>query len=182
MVTKKPKGLGRGLEALLGPKVAEAVEQSRGAEPGVPSTLRLDEMVPGMYQPRTRMDEGALYELAESIKAQGIMQPILVRRLAEGAHAGKYEIIAGERRFRAAKLAGLDSVPVLVRDVPDEAAAAMSLIENRSSCLPRSFAVTSSRTGPNTSLLPPSVPSAFPKSMRMLRFTALPFSTSSLIL
>ena len=88
-------------------------------------------MVPGVYQPRTRMDEGALYELAESIKAQGIMQPILVRRLgATGANAGKYEIIAGERRFRAAKLAGLDSVPVLVRDVPDEAAAAMSLIEN----------------------------------------------------
>ncbi len=87
-------------------------------------------MVPGMYQPRTRMDEGALYELAESIKAQGIMQPILVRRLAEGENAGKYEIIAGERRFRAARLAGLDSVPVLVRDVPDEAAAAMALIEN----------------------------------------------------
>jgi len=76
------------------------------------------------------MDEGALYELAESIKAQGIMQPILVRRLSEGANSGKYEIIAGERRFRAAKLAGLDSVPVLVRDVPDEAAAAMALIEN----------------------------------------------------
>jgi ParB family chromosome partitioning protein len=87
-------------------------------------------MVPGQYQPRTRMDEGALYELAESIKAQGIMQPILVRRLTAGPNDGKYEIIAGERRFRAAKLAGLDSVPVLVRDVPDEAAAAMSLIEN----------------------------------------------------
>ena len=108
-------------------------------------------MVPGMYQPRTRMDEGALYELAESIKAQGIMQPILVRRLSDDesrvrrkqqaaqdpAPAGSqgldrptYEIIAGERRVRAAKLAGLDSVPVLVRDVPDEAAAAMSLIEN----------------------------------------------------
>ena len=91
----------------------------------------LADMVPGMYQPRTRMDEGALYELAESIKAQGIMQPILVRRAERRAsNAGKYEIIAGERRFRAAKLAGLDSVPVLVRDVPDEAAAAMALIEN----------------------------------------------------
>ncbi|RYZ10620.1 MAG: ParB/RepB/Spo0J family partition protein, partial [Comamonadaceae bacterium] len=90
-------------------------------------------LVPGVYQPRTRMDEGALYELAESIKAQGIMQPILVRRLdPEQADAknAEYEIIAGERRFRAAKLAGLDSVPVLVRDVPDESAAAMSLIEN----------------------------------------------------
>jgi ParB family chromosome partitioning protein len=87
-------------------------------------------MVAGQYQPRTRMDEGALYELAESIKVQGIMQPILVRRLVSGPNDGKYEIIAGERRFRAAKLAGLDSVPVLVRDVPDEAVAAMALIEN----------------------------------------------------
>jgi len=86
--------------------------------------------VPGMYQPRTRMDEGALYELAESIKAQGIMQPILVRRLGQGPDSGKYEIIAGERRFRAARLAGLSEVPVLVRDVPNEAAAAMALIEN----------------------------------------------------
>ena len=76
------------------------------------------------------MDEGALYELAESIKAQGIMQPILVRRLVDGENAGKYEIIAGERRFRASHLAGLASVPVLVREVPNEAAAAMALIEN----------------------------------------------------
>jgi ParB family chromosome partitioning protein len=155
MVTKKPKGLGRGLEALLGPKVAEGGEGASGHTNDVGSTgsLMLDEMVPGAYQPRTRMDEGALYELAESIKAQGIMQPILVRRLSDEqarAHRSKvspessaaaisaegaverplYEIIAGERRFRAARLAGLDSVPVLVRDVPDEAAAAMALIEN----------------------------------------------------
>jgi ParB family transcriptional regulator, chromosome partitioning protein len=132
MVTKKPKGLGRGLEALLGPKVSESVDGS-GADTtgsGQPASLRLGDLVPGQYQPRTRMDEGALYELAESIKAQGIMQPILVRRLMAGANDGKYEIIAGERRFRAAKIAGLDSVPVLVRDVPDESAAAMSLIEN----------------------------------------------------
>jgi ParB family chromosome partitioning protein len=152
MVTKKPKGLGRGLEALLGPKVEEKVEQAQAAEAGLPSKLGLEQMVPGMYQPRTRMDEGALYELAESIKAQGIMQPILVRRLddeqarqrrqeraAQGAHvaigplsdAGPlYEIIAGERRFRASRLAGLAEVPVLVRDVPNESAAAMALIEN----------------------------------------------------
>ena len=134
MVTKKPKGLGRGLEALLGPKVNEASDadnaNSSATSPGLPASLRLSDMVAGQYQPRTRMDEGALYELAESIKAQGIMQPILVRRLTAGPHDGKYEIIAGERRFRAAKLAGLDTVPVLVRDVPDEAAAAMSLIEN----------------------------------------------------
>ncbi|MDD5325787.1 MAG: ParB/RepB/Spo0J family partition protein [Polaromonas sp.] len=134
MVTKKQKGLGRGLEALLGPKVTDAADtdnaNSSATSPGQPASLRLLDMVPGQYQPRTRMDEGALYELAESIKMQGIMQPILVRRLASGANDGKYEIIAGERRFRAARLAGLDSVPVLVRDVPDESAAAMSLIEN----------------------------------------------------
>ncbi len=149
MVTKKPKGLGMGLEALLGPKVKEAINlDGTAATPDLPSTLLLTDMVAGQYQPRTRMDEGALYELAESIKAQGIMQPILVRRLSDeqalakrqvmdptGAASGGtprplYEIIAGERRFRAAKLAGLDSAPVLVRDVPDQAAAAMALIEN----------------------------------------------------
>jgi len=130
MVTRKPKGLGRGLEALLGPTAAESDSDAAATNPGLPASLLLSDMVPGAYQPRTRMDEGALYELAESIKAQGIMQPILVRRVGDGANAGKYEIIAGERRFRAARLAGLDSVPVLVRDVPDEAAAAMSLIEN----------------------------------------------------
>jgi ParB family transcriptional regulator, chromosome partitioning protein len=147
MVTKKPKGLGRGLEALLGPTAQESAASEQSANnPGFPASLLLEDMVPGAYQPRTRMDEGALYELAESIKAQGIMQPILVRRLndeqararrkndphgnANGDARPVYEIIAGERRFRAARIAGLDSVPVLVRDVPDESAAAMSLIEN----------------------------------------------------
>ncbi|MBV8621528.1 MAG: ParB/RepB/Spo0J family partition protein [Curvibacter sp.] len=135
MVTKKPKGLGRGLEALLGPKVEEGGTAAEAggvpaANSGVPAMLGLDQLVPGVYQPRTRMDEGALYELAESIKAQGIMQPILVRRLTAGPNDGRYEIIAGERRFRASRLAGLDSVPVLIREVPDEAAAAMALIEN----------------------------------------------------
>jgi ParB family transcriptional regulator, chromosome partitioning protein len=130
MVTKKPKGLGRGLEALLGPKVDDAAVAAANAKQGEPNILPLDQLVPGMYQPRTRMDEGALYELAESIKVQGIMQPILVRKLETGKNAGKYEIIAGERRSRAAKLAGLNEVPVLVRNVPNEAAAAMALIEN----------------------------------------------------
>ena len=134
MASKKQTGLGRGLEALLGPKVSEfsqaADALSSATSPGLPASLRLSDLVPGKYQPRTRMDEGALYELAESIKVQGIMQPILVRRLNSGANDGKYEIIAGERRFRAAKLAGMDSLPVLIRDVPDESAAAMSLIEN----------------------------------------------------
>ena len=122
MVTKKPKGLGMGLEALLGPKVAEGP----AAPANAPSALRLDVLQPGKYQPRTRMDEGSLYELAESIKAQGVIQPILVRPVGPG----RYEIIAGERRMRAARLAGLDEVPVLVKQVPDEAAAAMALIEN----------------------------------------------------
>ena len=127
MATRK-KGLGRGLEALLGPSATSATDAARAD--GSPSELLLSDMVAGQYQPRTRMDEGALYELAESIKAQGIMQPILVRKLASGDNAGKYEIIAGERRFRAAHLAGLSKVPVLVRDVDDHATAAMALIEN----------------------------------------------------
>jgi ParB family chromosome partitioning protein len=129
MVTRKTKGLGLGLEALLGPKVPDAPPREEGA----PSTLRLSQIQPGRYQPRTRMDEGSLYELAESIKSQGVMQPILVRPLGDGvqaAGAARYEIIAGERRFRAARLAGLDEVPVLVKPVPDEAAAVMALIEN----------------------------------------------------
>jgi ParB family chromosome partitioning protein len=149
MATAKPKGLGRGLEALLGPRLDDASTDTAQAA-DQPSTLSLGDMVPGTYQPRTRMDEGALYELAESIKAQGIMQPILVRRLDDADGLSRlaqlqtqqgqdissrgarpvYEIIAGERRFRAAKLAGLDTVPVLVRNVPNEAAAAMALIEN----------------------------------------------------
>ena len=127
MVTRKPKGLGLGLEALLGPRVREAGEGDPAAlGSAVPSTLKLAQLQPGKYQPRTRMDEGSLYELAESIKSQGIMQPVLVRPLT----GERYEIIAGERRFRAARLAGLDEVPVLVKDVPDETAAVMGLIEN----------------------------------------------------
>ena len=132
MVTKKPKGLGMGLEALLGPRVVEAVATASPSERGEPNALAIDRLETGRYQPRTRMDEGALFELAESIKAQGVMQPVLVRPLSDdGGVAGRrYEIIAGERRVRAAKLAGLDEVPVLVRDVSDQAAAAMALIEN----------------------------------------------------
>lgn len=138
MATKKLKGLGMGLEALLGPKVQD---KAPGApdENALPVSLALDDLVAGQYQPRTRMDEGALYELAESIKAQGIMQPLLVRQLSvqqtlamqpDRGNQPLYEIIAGERRFRAARLAGLAQVPVLVRNVPDQAAAAMALIEN----------------------------------------------------
>jgi len=120
MATRK-KGLGLGLEALLGPKVV-----GEQAPDDAPTRLELARLSPGRYQPRTRMDEGALYELAESIRSQGVMQPVLVRPVGDG----RYEIIAGERRVRAAALAGLDAVPVLVRDVPDESAAVMALIEN----------------------------------------------------
>lgn len=126
MATKKPKGLGMGLEALLGPKVKDVPLDGTPPVDGTPRMLKLSLLQPGKYQPRTRMDEGALYELAESIKSQGVMQPILVRPVAKG----RFEIIAGERRSRAAKLAGFDEVPVLVKDVPDEAAAVMALIEN----------------------------------------------------
>ena len=124
----RPKGLGMGLEALLGPKVSDA-PPAAPRDDGEPSVLKLSALQPGRYQPRTRMDEGSLYELAESIKSQGVMQPVLVRPVG-GAGSGRYEIIAGERRFRAARLAGLDEVPVLVKAVADEAAAVMALIEN----------------------------------------------------
>ncbi|NHZ92582.1 ParB/RepB/Spo0J family partition protein [Massilia sp. CCM 8733] len=125
MATKKLKGLGRGLDALLG-------GDGEGAKPDAPSVLAVHQMQAGKYQPRTRMDEGALNELAASIKTQGIMQPVLVRPIGQDTLTGalRYEIIAGERRFRAAQLAGLNEIPVLVRDVDDQAAAAMALIEN----------------------------------------------------
>jgi ParB family transcriptional regulator, chromosome partitioning protein len=127
MATKKLKGLGRGLDALLGGDG----DQSSAAEAGKPSELAIGQLQPGKYQPRTRMDEGSLNELAASIKTQGIMQPILVRPVGTGKDGQTtYEIIAGERRFRAAQIAGLDNVPVLVREVDDTAAAAMALIEN----------------------------------------------------
>ncbi len=121
MATKKFKGLGRGLDALLGGDL-DAVPAPAHA----PSSLAIAQLQAGKYQPRTRMDEGALQELAASIKTQGVMQPVLVRPV----DSGRYEIIAGERRFRAAQLAGLDEIPVLVREVDDQAAAAMALIEN----------------------------------------------------
>ncbi|NNG25023.1 ParB/RepB/Spo0J family partition protein [Telluria aromaticivorans] len=122
MATKKLKGLGRGLDALLG-------GDSEPAPASAPSSLPITQIQAGKYQPRTRMDETSLSELAASIKTQGIMQPVLVRPLGEGAKV-PYEIIAGERRFRAAQMAGLDEIPVLVRDVDDQSAAAMALIEN----------------------------------------------------
>lgn len=124
MATKKLKGLGRGLDALLGGDLDAAPAASN-----TPSVLAVTQIQAGKYQPRTRMDEVSLSELAASIKTQGIMQPVLVRPLPSGSST-PYEIIAGERRFRAAQMAGLDEIPVLVRDVDDQAAAAMALIEN----------------------------------------------------
>ncbi|HEX8883572.1 MAG TPA: ParB/RepB/Spo0J family partition protein [Noviherbaspirillum sp.] len=126
MATKKTKGLGRGLDALLGGSSDASEMEATGAS--TPSSLAIDKLQPGKYQPRTRMDEGALAELADSIRAQGLLQAILVRPVPEAN--GRYEIIAGERRFRAAQLAGLAEVPVLVKSVDDHAAAAMALIEN----------------------------------------------------
>ncbi len=118
MSPPKQKGLGRGLDALLAANTTPETQRQEMLGVGV--------LQPGKYQPRTRMDPGSLEELAASIKAQGLIQPISVRPVG----AGRYEIIAGERRWRAAQIAGLAEVPVLVRDIPDDAALAMSLIEN----------------------------------------------------
>ncbi len=136
----KKKGLGRGLDALLKANISDAPNTKINE---ATSSLPINRLVAGQYQPRSHMDEGALYELAESIKAQGIMQPILVRSLPTKQaqqhreadptlepQAELYEIIAGERRFRAAKIAGLTEMPVLIKTVSDQAAAAMALIEN----------------------------------------------------
>ena len=114
----KLKGLGRGLDALLAGNDAQNKEQQR--------TLPVGDIQPGKYQPRTHMDAGSLEELAASIRMQGLMQPILVRPVSDD----RYEIIAGERRWRAAQMAGLTEVSTLIREIPDEAALAMALIEN----------------------------------------------------
>ena len=119
-MTPKRKGLGRGLDALL-----DVGEESRGS-PDSLTTVKVDQLERGRYQPRSKMDEASLQDLAGSISKQGLIQPILVRPLERG----RYEIIAGERRWRAARLAGLTEVPVLVREIPDQAALAMALIEN----------------------------------------------------
>ncbi len=128
MVTKKPKGLGRGLEALLGGSPDLTPEAT--AVTNATATMPVTSLQAGKYQPRTRMDEGALNELADSIRAQGLLQAILVRPITTGKNGVSHEIIAGERRFRAAQIAGLTEVPVLVREVDDQGAAAMALIEN----------------------------------------------------
>ena len=116
----KPMGLGRGLDALL----ANDMDETTNSD--ALRTLNVAQLQPGKYQPRSHMDDAALQTLADSIKSQGIMQPILVRQIAND----KFEIIAGERRWRASQIAGLDQIPVLVRDIADESALAMALIEN----------------------------------------------------
>ncbi|WP_394687719.1 ParB/RepB/Spo0J family partition protein [Xanthomonas sacchari] len=123
----KKRGLGRGLEALLGPKGAAAPAPTAELQPGESlRRLPVGQLQPGKYQPRQEMDEAKLQELAESIKAQGVIQPIVARELAPGS----FEIVAGERRWRASQLAGLSEVPVVVRELDDRTVIAMALIEN----------------------------------------------------
>ena len=122
----KKRGLGRGLEALLGPKAAAEAPPLEARPGDALKTLPLDALAPGKYQPRRDMDDARLGELAESIRAQGVIQPIVVRRLADAT----YEIIAGERRWRASKRAGLAEIPAVVREVDDRTVVAMALIEN----------------------------------------------------
>jgi ParB family chromosome partitioning protein len=121
----KNKGLGKGLDALLGGNKPTA-----GTGDGELRQLAVTSLSPGKYQPRTHMDQAALAELADSIKQRGIVQPILVREVGSGDSNNKFEIIAGERRWRAAQLAGLATVPVLVREIADDAALGIGLIEN----------------------------------------------------
>ncbi len=125
-MSKKKKRLGRGLDALLGGSDSEMNQAASTNADNSPNSLAIEQLQPGQYQPRTNMDQASLEELASSIESQGIIQPILVRPVADG----KYEIIAGERRWRAAQIAQLHEVPVLVRNIPDEATLAVALIEN----------------------------------------------------
>jgi ParB family chromosome partitioning protein len=130
MTVAKKRGLGRGLEALLGPKAA-AETPPLEAQPGEAlRNLPVGQLQPGRYQPRTGMDQSKLAELAESIRAQGVIQPIVVREIDTSGKGARYEIIAGERRWRASQLAGLAEIPAVVRVVDDHAVIAMALIEN----------------------------------------------------
>jgi len=124
----KKRGLGRGLEALLGPKAEAPALEATAAD--TLRTLPIDSLAPGRYQPRKTMDDAKLAELAESIRAQGVIQPIVVRETGRERGGRTYEIIAGERRWRAAQLAGLSEIPAVVREVDDRTVVAMALIEN----------------------------------------------------
>jgi ParB family chromosome partitioning protein len=173
----KKRGLGRGLDALLGgASVTSLEEQAQKADSREFQYLPLDLIQRGKYQPRRDMDPAALEELAQSIKAQGVMQPIVVRPIANG----RFEIIAGERRWRATQLAGLDSIPAMVREVPDQAAIAMALIENiqREDLNPIEEAVALQRLQQEFQLTQQQVAEAVGKSRvtitNLLRLIALP--------
>lgn len=176
----KPKGLGRGLDALLG---GNDSAPPRATPSDTVTSLPVTALQPGKYQPRTRMDQEALDALAASIKAQGVMQPVLVRPVGPE----RYEIIAGERRWRAARLAGLDRIDAIVREVPDEAAIAMALIENiqREDLNPVEEAVALHRLQQEYELTQQEVADAVGKSRatvaNLLRLLALPEEVKTLV-
>lgn len=131
MATRKKPVLGRGLSSMLSQTTLKQVQESKeGASEDALRELPLEFIRPGKYQPRSVFDEDRLEELASSIRAQGVVQPVVVRAVEEAADGSKYELIAGERRWRAAQMAGLEDIPAVIRDVPDEVTVAMSLIEN----------------------------------------------------
>jgi ParB family chromosome partitioning protein len=183
MVLKK-RGLGRGLDALLSGSTAAALqEEAARSESRELQNLPVDLIQRGKYQPRRDMDPAALEELAQSIKAQGLMQPIVVRPLA----GGRFEIIAGERRWRATQQAGLDKIAALVRDIPDDAAIAMALIENiqREDLNPIEEAFALQRLQQEFQLTQQQVADAIGKSRvsvtNLLRLTALPEEIKTLL-
>jgi ParB family chromosome partitioning protein len=180
----KKKGLGRGLDALLGGASVSAMqEEAAQVDQRELQYLPLDLIQRGKYQPRRDMDATALEELAQSIKAQGVMQPIVVRPIGEG----RFEIIAGERRWRASQQAGLDTIPAMVREVPDEAAIAMALIENiqREDLNPIEEAVALQRLQQEFELTQQQVADAVGKSRvtvsNLLRLIALPEEIKTLL-
>ena len=180
----KKRGLGRGLDELLSSATANTLqEQAAQADASELQHLSLNAVQPGKYQPRGDMDQASLEELAQSIKAQGVMQPIVVRLVAKNT----YEIIAGERRWRASKLAGLKTIPALVRDVSDEAAIAMALIENiqREDLNPIEEAVALQRLQKEFELTQQEVANAVGKSRasvaNLLRLTGLPDEVKTLL-
>ncbi|HTL14489.1 MAG TPA: ParB/RepB/Spo0J family partition protein, partial [Thermomonas sp.] len=130
MSAPKKRGLGRGLEALLGPKAAAEAPALEATPGDALRLLPIDALTPGKYQPRRAMDPAKLAELAESIRAQGVIQPVVVREIDRDKGGKVYEIIAGERRWRASRQAGLTEVPVVIREVDDRTVVAMALIEN----------------------------------------------------
>lgn len=180
----KKRGLGRGLDALLGgTSIAAMQEEAAKSKQEQLHHLPLDIIQRGKYQPRRDMDPQALEELAQSIKAQGLMQPIVVRPIGKG----RYEIIAGERRWRASQQAGLDSIPALVRDIGDEAAIAMALIENiqRENLNPIEEALSLQRLQQEFQLTQQQVAEAVGKSRasvtNLLRLIALPEEVKTLL-